>query len=307
MPNHFKRYQSNPILMAKDLPYPANTVFNPGVAEVGGEVVLLLRVEDRRGISHLTVARSHNGVDEWRIEREPLLVPGVPEYRYEEWGCEDARITWLEERKEWVICYTAYSRFGPAVGMAHTRDFDSIESRSMPLPPNNKDAAVFPERISGRWWMLHRPLTDGQEHIWDACSEDLIYWGKPTCLLLERSGPWWDALKIGVGAPPIRTPQGWLLIYHGVKELAHRPIYRLGLALLKGDNPRKVIARTSEWVFGPHEWYERNGDVPNVVYTCGALLRGDEVWMYYGAADSSVCLATARLDDLLTLVHEPNG
>lgn len=306
MPNHFKRHQSNPLLTSKDLPYEANTVFNPGVAEVDGEVVLLLRVEDRRGMSHLTVAHSHNGVDNWRIEREPLLAPGLPEWPYEEWGCEDARITRLGE-SEWVICYTAYSCFGPAVAMARTRDFASVERMDIVLPPNNKDAAIFPEQCAGRWRMLHRPLTDGQEHIWYACSDDLIHWGMPGCLMLERVGPWWDGLKIGVGAVPIKTTEGWLLIYHGVKQLANRPIYRLGLALLDPEMCRKTIARTSEWVFGPEEWYERTGDVPNVVYTCGTLLRGDEVWMYYGAADSSVCLATARLDELVRITHELSG
>ena len=152
--------------------------------------------------------------------------------------------------------------------------------------------------------MLHRPVTGGQEHIWYVCSpHDLQHWSQPGILLPERGGPWWDGLRIGVGAPPVLTDEGWLLIYHGVKDMGNRPVYRLGLALLDRENPRKVLARASEWVFAPETNYEQQGLVPNVVYTCGALLRGEEVWMYYGAADTVIGLAIAKVDDLLAFVH----
>jgi predicted GH43/DUF377 family glycosyl hydrolase len=123
-------------------------------------------------------------------------------------------------------------------------------------------------------------------------------------LLEERGGPWWDGLRIGVGAPPLLTDEGWLLIYHGVKDMAGHGVYRLGLALLDRDNPRKVLARASRWVFAPEADFEQRGLVPNVVYTCGALLRGDDVLMYYGAADTVVGLATAKLPALLDFVRQ---
>ena len=300
----FQRHESNPILTIRDLPMPADSVFNPGVAEVDGETLLLLRVEDRRGFSSLYAARSENGVDGWRIEPKPLLAPGQMRWPhdYEEYGCEDARITPLPG-PEWVICYTAYSRFGPAVAMARTRDFRSVERVGVILPPNNKDAVVLPERVGDLWVLLHRPVTGGQEHIWHAISEDLVHWSRPGMLMEERGGPWWDGLRVGVGAMPIPTPEGWLLIYHGVKEVATHPIYRLGLALLRRSEPRHVIARCDEWVFGPEAPYELEGDAPNVVFTCGALVRDGVVWMYYGAADTRVCLATAELSDLLDAVR----
>jgi predicted GH43/DUF377 family glycosyl hydrolase len=122
--------------------------------------------------------------------------------------------------------------------------------------------------------------------------------------MAERGGPWWDSNRLGAGAPPIRTDEGWLLIYHGAKMVANAPVYRLGLALLDRQNHRRVIARSAEWVFGPEMPYERIGDAANVVYTCGALVRGEDVWMYYGAADCSICLATAKLADLLRAVRE---
>lgn len=173
------------------------------------------------------------------------------------------------------------------------------------LSPMNKDATVFPRQFDGLWLLLHRPVTGGQEHIWYACSpHDLSHWSLPGILLPERGGPWWDGLRIGVGAPPIETDEGWLLIYHGVKEMGNRPVYRLGLALLDRENPRKVLARASEWVFAPETDYEQRGLVPNVIYTCGALVRGDELWMYYGAADTAIGLATAKVTDLLAFVRE---
>ncbi len=299
----FRRHPANPILLPQDAPTPAAAVLNPGVAEVNGEVLLLVRVEDRRGISHLHVVRSANGVDGWRWDTAPLLVPDTdPACPYDEWGCEDARITQLHTR-EWIIAFTAASRYGPTVALAKTQDFLTVERLGIVLSPNNKDCIIFPDQFEEKWLMLHRPVAGNQEHIWYASSNDLIHWSHPGILIPERGGPWWDGLKLGAGAPPLRTKEGWLLIYHGVKEIANRPIYRLGLALLDSANHRHVIARTAEWVFSPEAEYERRGDAPNVVYTCGALLRGDEVWMYYGAADFCICLATAKLADLLEAVH----
>jgi predicted GH43/DUF377 family glycosyl hydrolase len=186
-----------------------------------------------------------------------------------------------------------------------TRDFETVERLGVVLSPTNKDATVFPEQFNGYWLLLHRPVTGGMEHIWYACSpHDLDHWGQPGVLLPERGGPWWDGLRVGVGAPPLRTRDGWLLIYHGAKEMGNRPVYRLGLALLDLDDPRKVKARASRWVFAPETDYEQHGLVPDVVYTCGALCRGDEVWMYYGAADTVIGLAVAKLNDLLAFVHE---
>jgi predicted GH43/DUF377 family glycosyl hydrolase len=294
----FVRYGHGPILTPQQLPFKANAVLNPGAALVDGDVVLLIRVEDRRGLSQIHVARSANGVDGWRIEEQPFLRPGIPGHPFEAWGCEDPRITQVASRK-WLIAYTASSSMGPAVALASTEDFVKVTRIGVALPPTNKDAAVFPQTFNGRWMMLHRPTTGGQENIWHAQSPELKHWSQPAVLLRQRAGPWWDGQRIGVGAPPIRTDHGWLLIYHGVKEMGDRPIYRLGIALLDLNNPRKVIARSSGWVFAAEADYEWQGLVPGVVYTCGALCRDDEVWMYYGAADTVIGLATAKLSDLL--------
>jgi beta-1,4-mannooligosaccharide/beta-1,4-mannosyl-N-acetylglucosamine phosphorylase len=299
----FVRHSSNPLITAVDVPGRAAAVFNPGVAVCGDDTVLLLRIEDHRGMSHLRVARSKDGEGGWRVASKPLLEGGLPDWPYEEWGCEDPRLTQIG-RSEWIIAYTAYSRYGPAVALARTNDFESVDRLGVVMPPNNKDATVLPEQVDGEWFLLHRPITGGQEHIWYASSGDLVHWAKPGCIMVERGGPWWDSVRIGVGTVPIPTDAGWLLIYHGVKRVLDRDMYRLGLALLDRANPRNLIARTTEWVFGPRADYEVIGQAPNVVYTCGALVKGGEVWMYYGAADTSVCLARARLRDLVRAAKE---
>jgi predicted GH43/DUF377 family glycosyl hydrolase len=286
------------------MPVDVAAVFNPGVALFHDEVLLLLRLEDGRGVSHLRVARSRNGIDNWRVDDHPLLEPDLPDHPFEEWGCEDGRITQLDD-DTWVIAYTAYSRYGPTVALATTHDFVTADRLGAVLSPLNKDAAVLPEMIDGHWVMLHRPVAGGQEHIWYILGhQDLTHWGLPGVVLPERGGPWWDGLKVGVGAPPIRTEEGWLLIYHGVKEVANLLVYRLGLALLDGDDPRKLVRRAAHWAFAPEADYEKQGFAPNCVYTCGALERGDEIWMYYGCADTCIGLAIAKTADLLRFLHQ---
>jgi predicted GH43/DUF377 family glycosyl hydrolase len=281
------------------MPYPCNSVFNPGAVQMGDYTLLLLRVEDLEGRSHFTVARSRDGEIGWQVEETPLMRPGDPAHPEEAYGCEDPRISWLDELNQYVIAYTAYSGLGAGVALATTTDFRSVERLGLMLAPNNKDAAVFPRRIGGKWWMLHRPMAGGQEHIWLTESPDLRYWGQPRILLEERGGPWWDGAKIGAGPPPIETPEGWLLIYHGVKMVAERPTYRMGLALLDLEEPYKVRGRVPYWVLGPMEPYEMSGDVPNVVFANGAVVRGEDLWLYYGAADTAVCVANAPLDALV--------
>jgi predicted GH43/DUF377 family glycosyl hydrolase len=305
-PGLFARYAGNPILSAADIPYRANTVFNAGAAAIDGETILLLRVEDLRGISHLTVARSDDGRTGWRVDPEPTVMPDPDHHPEEVWGIEDPRITWLPEREEWAVAYTAYSRRGPLVSLATTHDFRHFHRLGPAMPPEDKDAALFPRRIDGRWALIHRPTPlAGPAHIWIAFSPDLRHWGDHTLLLPAREGAWWDAGKIGLGPPPLETPDGWLMLYHGVRSTASGSLYRAGLALLDLEDPRRVLHRTDEWVFGPSESYEQTGDVGGVVFPCGWIHDPvtDELRIYYGAADSAIALATATLSDLVAYVR----
>ncbi len=303
----FTRHPDNPILSVKDWPYAANSVFNAAAAEMDNKILLLARVEDFRGISHLTVARSENGVDEWEIDPQPTLRPEPEQYPEELWGIEDPRITWLEELRQWAITYTAFSEGGPLVSLATTKDFKTFQRLGPVMPPEDKDAALFPVRFDGRWAMLHRPVAKVvaiEAHIWLSFSPNLKHWGEHLEVIQARRGAWWDANKIGLSAPPMQTPEGWLVLYHGVRTTASGSIYRLGLVLLDLEDPRKVIRRSDEWIFGPKASYEREGDVDDVVFPCGWINKNGKILMYYGAADSRICLATANLKDLTDFVMQ---
>lgn len=299
----FERHDGNPILTARDWPGHVNAVFNPAAAQVDGETVLLARVEDRRGISHLAVARSANGVDGWTVDTNPLLAPHE-ETPSEQWGFEDARVVWLDELQRWAITCTAYGPAGPGVFLATTEDFLTVERHGIVRHPEDKNAALLSHRIDGQWVLFHRPKSHaggGHSEILLSRSADLVSWTAPEQVLAPRAGAWWDSLRIGIGPPPLWTEHGWLLIYHGVKETVGGEIYRIGLALLDLHEPTRVLHRHSSWILAPHERYERTGDVPNVVFPCGLVhdRATDEVRLYYGAADTSICLATARLADLI--------
>jgi beta-1,4-mannooligosaccharide/beta-1,4-mannosyl-N-acetylglucosamine phosphorylase len=302
----FTRHPANPIITVEQLPYRANSVFNPGAGRVGEDTLLLIRVEDLRGISHLLAARSRDGVTGWKFDAAPLIEPEPDLHPEEIWGCEDPRLTWLPELEEWAIAYTAYSRRGPLVSLALSRDFTEVRKRGPVMPPEDKDAALFPRRIGDRWAMIHRPSPlRGFAHMWISYSPDLKHWGDHELLLEARDGAWWDAGKIGLGPPPLETADGWLVCYHGVKGTASGPIYRVGLALLDIDEPRTVLRRTDEWVLAPTAPYERSGDVNKVVFPTGWVLDPEtrQLSIYYGAGDSAIALVTADLDEVLAMMR----
>ncbi|HET7151410.1 MAG TPA: hypothetical protein VFI60_08360 [Candidatus Acidoferrum sp.] len=299
----FLRHPANPILTGENWPYLMNTVFNPGATLLqDGTTLLLCRVEDRRGLSHLCAARSRNGVDDWQIDPEPTLLPDAEQYPEEVWGIEDPRITYVPELEKYVVAYTSYSRSGPGVSLALTEDFRSFERFGVVMPPDDKDAALLPCRIGGFWALIHRPMTPLGAHIWISYSLDLRHWGNHKLMLEARRGAWWDANKIGISAPPIETSRGWLMIYHGVRRTPSSSIYRLGLALFDLEQPDKCLIRGDSWMFAPEAEYERRGDVQDVVFPCGYTVAadGDTINLYYGAADSSIALAHGSIRKLLT-------
>lgn len=312
-PQLFVRNKNNPILTISDWPYPANSVFNAGATRLAnGETLLLARVEDRRGISHLAAARSKDGVNGWNVDPEPTLRPDPEHYPEEVWGIEDPRITWVPELDRYAIAYTSYSTSGPLVSMAFTSDFRTFERRGAIMPPEDKDAALFPRRFGGRWALLHRPMANFPRvkgNIWLSYSPDLKHWGDHCVVLEARQGSWWDANKIGLAPPPIETEDGWLIIYHGVRDTPAGCLYRLGLALLELEVPCRAVWRGDEWVFGPHEPYERTGDVGDVVFPCGVIhdKSSDELRLYYGAADTSIGLATAKLGELIDWIKSDSA
>lgn len=289
-------------MTAKDWSYPVHTVFNPGATRLAdGTTVLLCRVEDRRGLSHLSVARSKNGIDGWEIDSKPSFVADPENHPEELWGVEDPRITYVDELEEYYIAYTAFGKAGPGVAIASTKDFKTFERHGLMMQSDDKDAALFPRRINGEFVLIHRPVTGIAAHMWQSCSPDLRNWGGHHVMLAARKGAWWDANKIGLGPPPIETEKGWLVIYHGVRRHASGSIYRTGLALFDLEDPTNCLRRGQNWVFGPEEDYEIVGDVGYVVFPSGVTISDDKdtINMYYGAADSSICMANASIKELL--------
>jgi len=298
----FKKYEGNPIMTPEDWPYPAHSVFNPAAAKLNTETLLLVRVEDMRGFSHLTVARSADGLTNWQIDPAPTLEADQSS-REEKWGLEDPRIVWLEEQKQFGITYTSFSEGGPVVSLAITKNFRTFARLGALLPPEDKDACLLPRRVRGRFALIHRPIVRGEAHMWISFSPDLKHWGDHRPLIKTRHA-YWDCHRVGLACQPIETPQGWMIFYHGVRITTSGAIYRVGLALLNLEEPWRVLRRSDEWVLGPREFYERVGDAGDVIFPSGAVVHKEtnRLSLYYGAADCTIAVATAKLSETIDYI-----
>ncbi|HUP65085.1 MAG TPA: glycosidase [Thermoanaerobaculia bacterium] len=303
----FRRSGHNPILTAADWPYPVHSVFNAGATLLqDGTTLLLCRVEDRRGHSHLCAARSADGVTGWVIDSQPTLRADPRNHPEELWGLEDPRITFVQDLGKFAIAYTGFGRGGPGVSLALTEDFVTFERFGQVMQPDDKDAALLPRRVDGMYALIHRPIADSGAHVWISYSPNLRSWGGHRMMLPARRGGWWDANKVGLSPPLIETERGWLMIYHGVRHNASGSLYRLGVALFDLERPEHLLLRGDEWVFGPEEPYETRGDVANVTFPCGYTIGpdGDTLNLYYGAADTCIALATGSIREILTWLDE---
>lgn len=245
-------------------------------------------------LSHLRLARSIDGIH-FRVDETPFMLPARSDELY---GVEDARICNIDN--QYYITYTAVSEDGYGVCLATTHDWLQVRRLGMILPAQNKNAVFFSEKINDKYWLLHRPLVEflGKPSIWLAKSHDGLFWGEHRCLMTPRDNPW-ESQKIGVGPEPIQTEAGWLILYHGCGKNG----YSLHLALLDLENPNRVLARTEYPVFKPDMAYEQTGFFPNVVFCNGWVRFADNrLLIYYGAADSSVCVAETRVETLLSML-----
>lgn len=243
-------------------------------------------------LSHLRPVAGDDGV---HFREAPGFPPLTGRGPLETYGIEDCRVTELEGR--FLLTYTAVSPNGVGVGLRATRDWRSFEHHGMIFPPHNKDCAVFSEKIAGRYFALHRPSSPeiGGNFIWIAQSPDLRHWGGHHCVARSRPGMW-DSARVGAGAAPIRTPEGWLEIYHGA-DANHR--YCLGALLLDLEEPWRVLARSDEPIMEPLAPYEREGFFGHVVFTNGHTADGDTLTIYYGASDSVICGARFSIAEIL--------
>jgi len=291
------RHPANPILTADDIPGGASSVFNSGFIRHEGKVVGLLRVERRDGTQSIRYAESADGLKFDITDELMLVAQAEPHLTYEE-AIYDPRITKIDDT--FYATYASENRFGCQVGLSRSKDLKHWEKMELIAEPDNRNIVLFPEKINGLYCRLDRPFSRQQGGIWVSYSPDLVFWGIHRNIMESRRFHW-DRGKIGPGAPPLRTDAGWLVVYHGTTPYCNGLVYRLGLALLELDDPTVVISRPAEYLLSPKADYERVGDVPNVCFACAAIpgADGELLNIYYGGADQVVCLATARIDDLV--------
>lgn len=295
-----QRHSNNPILTAADFPTPVNSVFNAGAVKFNGKYLSLTRVEDLTGSSALWVARSNDGV-KFEPDPEPIMAPSTEDYfsENETISLEDPRITEIDDI--YYITYVVYSEHGAFTALVSTSDFKKVNRLGSITFPNNKDVALFPEKFEGKYAKLDRPSTLSSANMWISFSPDLVHWGSQKPLMEVRNRKW-DETRIGAGAPPIKTSEGWLEVYHGVRETSSGVLYRLGAVLLDMEQPWKVVGRAGEAILSPVSQEDFLGNVSNVVFTCGTVLEpNNQLKVYYGASDQVIGLATGQLEDIISV------
>jgi predicted GH43/DUF377 family glycosyl hydrolase len=294
-----KRFSKNPILTKDNVPYPVATVHNAGVVKHKNTYIMIFRSHKLNGRSILGKAVSRDGFH-FEVDKEPFMVPATQGIfkEYEEYGVEDPRIVLIDG--EYLITYSAYSRHGVRVGLAKTKDFKTVERFSLITEADYRNVVIFPEKFNGLYARLDRPHSEiSPWSVWISYSPDLRFWGESK-LIMKPLQYHWDEMKIGPGVPPIKTPRGWLNIYHGVFPTMDGSVYRLGVALHDLKDPSKIIAVGDEWILQPEEVYEVTGYVHNVVFSCGAVPEPDgTIKIYWGGADKVMCVGTAVIEELV--------
>lgn len=248
-------------------------------------------------LSYLRLVFSDDGVHFYEDSKYP---PVFGNGFYESFGIEDCRVATMDDG--YYLTFTEVSPVAVGVGMMHTRDFRHFTHEGMIFPPHNKDCALFEEKIDGRYYALHRPSSPelGGNYMWIAESPDRIHWGRHKCVATTRKC-FFDSARLGAGASPIRTDEGWLEIYHGA-DSSNR--YCLGAMLLDLKDPSKVLARSSEPIMEPVAPYEQTGFFGNVVFTNGQIVDGDTVHIYYGASDEVICKADFSIKEILAMLKD---
>jgi len=296
-----RRWSGNPVITLDDLAFQCTDVCNAGVTKTDGEYILLVTVQSLEGFYAIYPARGSDGYH-FTMADEPVLSPSSEEsYRiHEAAGVLDPRIVPLDGW--YYICYDAAGPHGYRMALARTKDFAAIERVGLLSAPDTKGGVLFPRKIGGRYARLERPWEASS--IWVSYSDDLEYWGYSEVVMTPRAG-FWDCNRIGTATPPMEIDEGWLEIYYGVKTTSAGPLFRLGAAILNEHNPAQVEGRTNVPILAPRETYERIGDLPNRVFSCGAVIEPDgEIKLYYGGADSCICVGMTTVEDVVRACHE---
>jgi beta-1,4-mannooligosaccharide/beta-1,4-mannosyl-N-acetylglucosamine phosphorylase len=300
------RYSQNPLTPRNPVKGIAR-IFNSGVAEFGDKFVGIFRGETLSGIPYLYLGWSDDGRN-WDIDSKKISFSDIKGKPFEPFYSYDPRLVKIEDTYYIIWC----AEFnGPSLSIARTKDFVSFERLPWGFLPFNRNGVLFPEKIGGKFVMLSRPSDNGHTKFGDIFiseSPDLIHWGNHQ-LLMKRSinGEWWESVKIGAGPSPIKTSEGWLLLYHGVAGTCNGFVYSMGGALLDLDDPSKVIKRCDKFLLTPEVWYEEMGFVPNVIFPCAALCdEQGRIAIYYGAADTYLAAAFSTVDIIIDYIKN-NG
>lgn len=297
------RYTENPIIGRNPIDHVAR-IFNSAVIPYENSFIGVFRGEQNNGIPYIYLGRSNDGIH-WEFEEEKITfvdeegLEFMPRYAY------DPRLVKVEDTYYIIWCQDFY---GASIGMAKTQDFKTFVRLENPFLPFNRNAVLFPRKVNGNFMMLSRPSDSGHTPFGDIFlseSPDLIYWGKHRHVM-GKGKEWWQSLKIGGGAAPIETNEGWLLFYHGVSGTCNGFVYSIGGAILDIDNPSVVKYRCENFLLTPETWYEERGFVPNVCFPCATICDPEDgrIAIYYGAADSYVALAFTRAEEIVTYIKE---
>lgn len=297
------RYSNNPIIGRNPVKGVAR-IFNSAVIAYEDNFIGVFRGEQTNGIPHIYLGRSDDGIS-WVFDEEKIPFvdedgnPMMPVYAY------DPRLVQVEDTYYIIWCQDFY---GASIGMAKTKDFKNFVRLESPFIPYNRNAVLFPRKIDGKFKLLSRPSDSGHTPFGDIFlseSPDMVYWGKHRHVM-GRGSNWWESVKIGGGAAPIETSEGWLAFYHGVSGTCNGFVYSIGGAILDIDNPSIVKYRCKTFLLTPEEWYEERGFVPNVVFPCATISDADtgRIAVYYGAADSYVALAFTTAKEVITYIKE---
>lgn len=281
----------------------SNSIFNSAVVPFGDGYAGVFRCDDKAVRMNIFVGFSHDGIN-WAISDTPIkFEPGNTDMIHSDYKY-DPRVTWIDDRY-WITWCNGYN--GPTIGIGYTFDFKTFYQCENAFLPFNRNGVLFPKKIDGRFAMLSRPSDNGHTPFGDifiSYSPDMKYWGEHRCVMkvapFEESA--WQCLKIGAGSIPILTDEGWLMFYHGVIATCNGYRYSMGAAILDRDDPSKVLWRTRDYILAPAAPYELAGDVPNVVFPCAAITEGNRVAVYYGAADTTVCMAFGYIDEIIQFI-----
>lgn len=296
------RYSKNPIILRDAIP-SSNSIFNSAVVPFKEGFAGVFRCDSKSRRMQLHTGFSDDGIN-WTLENDPISFEcDDPEIGWFEQGY-DPRVVWIDDRFiiTWCNVYHGYT-----IGVAYTEDFKTYYQMENAFVPYNRNGVLFPRKIKGKYTMLNRPSDTGHTPFGDiflSTSPDLIHWGCHRHVMSTTSG--WQSTKIGAGPVPIETKEGWLLFYHGVLTSCNGFVYSMGAALLDIDEPWKVLYRTTPYLLSPQRLYECVGDVPNVIFPCASLFDAPagRITIYYGAADTVLCLAFTRVDELIDFIKQ---